>query len=177
MMEDDGLTARVLAYAGRPARPPYTARHPVNGAMIQHWTDAMGDRSSAYGELAPAAMMTIWTMPGLDPSPPEAGPLDELVKLLLSSGVIGVVATNLSQEFERPLKPGELVTGTPVIEAIAGAKRTALGTGFFLDIRQDVTVASGERVGSSTMRILRYRPASQPPAAGGRPRPVMDQDT
>jgi uncharacterized OB-fold protein len=176
MAEDGDLTRRILAYAGRPARPAYSARHPISMAMIQQWADALGDNNAAYAEVAPAAMLTVWTMPGLDPSPPTEGPLDELVELMLGNGFSGVIATNLNQEFIRPLKPGELVTVVPRIDAVVGPKRTALGTGFFLDIRQDVTV-SGEAVGSSTMRILRYRPASTTPATGSRPRPVMDPDT
>lgn len=177
-MSVEALNERVLAYAGRPARPPYTARYPVNAAMIRHWTDALGDRSPAYPEVAPAAMLALWTMPGLDPDPPHAGPLDELVELLLASGYTGIVATNLTQEYDRQLKPGEVVTATPVIEAVAGPKRTALGTGFFLDVRTDFTVEAGERVGSAVMRMLRYMPAeSSARSPGQRPRPVMDQDT
>lgn len=177
MAEDDELVRQVLAYSGKLARPPYTARYPVNTAMIQHWTDALGDRNPAYPTVAPAAMLTIWTMPGLDPSPPDPGPLDKLIVLLTSSGITGVVATNLTQEFIRALLPDEIVTVSSVIEGIVGPKQTALGTGFFLDLRQEVTVGSGELVGTSTMRILRYRPAQSSSASGRRPRPVADQDT
>lgn len=177
MLEQDVLEARILSFAGAPARPPYRARYPVNEAMIRHWADAHGDRSPLYPELAPPAMLAIWTMPGLAPDQPEPGPLDELVELLLENGYTGVVATNLTQEFERYLRPGELVTAEPQIEAVVGPKATALGSGFFLDVRTDFRVERGELVGRSTMRMLRYRPAARPAPRGRRPRPVMNQDT
>jgi uncharacterized protein len=176
MVEQEVLEQRILGFAGRPARPSYTARYPVNEAMIRHWTDAHGDRNPDYPELAPPAMLALWTMPGLAPEQPDPGALDELVELLLENGYTGVVATNLSQEFDRYLRPGELVTATPVIDAVAGPRTTALGSGFFLDVRTDFTVEEGERVGTATMRMLRYRPREKLPK-GKRRRPVKNQDT
>jgi uncharacterized protein len=191
------LDERLQAFVGRPVGPAYRARDPVNQPMIRHWCDALGDTNPVYtdpdaaaasahgGVIAPPAMLQAWTMPGLDrrPAPPGDHHLrGSLFALLDEAGFTSVVATNCEQEYTRPLRLGDHLTVSGVIEAVSGEKRTALGAGHFVTWVDTYRTDGGEVVGTMRFRVLKFRPAaSAEPAPDGRPerrpRPAISDDT
>jgi uncharacterized OB-fold protein/acyl dehydratase len=188
------LGERLQAFVGRPTGPGRRARDPVNQPMIRHWCDAMGDANPVYtdpevaaasahgGIIAPPAMLQAWGMRGLDraPAPPGEYAVGELFALLDEAGFTSVVATNSEQEYARPLRLGDHVTASGVIEAVSDEKRTALGTGHFVTWLETYRAGDGEVVGTMRFRILKFRPAPAPAAASQperRPRPAVSDDT
>jgi uncharacterized OB-fold protein/acyl dehydratase len=206
------LAERLRAFVGRPVGPPHRARDPVNQPMIRHWCDAVGDANPVYtdpeaaaasrhgGIIAPPAMLQAWTMRGLDrsPGPPGEYLIGTLFALLDEAGFTSVVATNSDQEYVRPLRLGDHLTVSGVIEAVSDEKRTALGAGHFVTWVDTYRTDDGEIVGTMRFRVLKFRPsanaaapanaagpansdharpANTPPAPERRPRPAISDDT
>lgn len=186
----DGLDRRLKAYEGQVAAPTATGLDPVNAPMIRHWCEALGDRNPAYtgsDAVAPAAMLQVWTMSGLDGRPGRSGAYVELLRLLDDVGCTSIVATDCEQEYLRPLRPGDEVVFDAVIESVSDRKSTKLGSGYFVTTRMDVRVGR-ELVGTHRFRVLKYAPAAGTAAAAGtagttgaasparRPRPVVNRD-
>jgi uncharacterized OB-fold protein len=152
-------------------------------------------------------MLQAWTMQGLTwtlelAEARERGTLDDstpnavMMGLLDQEGLTSVVATNCEQEYARPLRPGERLISTQVIEAISAEKKTGLGSGRFITTRTDYVAvpddqvgpdadpaelaAHGEPVGSMRFRILKFRPPAQANEVAAekppRPRPAMTED-
>src|SRR5215470_10226820 len=127
------LDERLQTFVGRPTGPAYRARDPVNQPMIRHWCDALGDVNPVYtdpdaaaaschgGIIAPPAMLPAWSMPGLDrrSAPPGDHVRGSALALLDEAGFTSVVATNCEQEYARPLRLGDHLTVTGVIESIS----------------------------------------------------------
>ena len=123
---------------------PRVGRHPVNQPMIDHWTDALGDKNPIYhdeaaakaaghpGIVAPPAMIQVWTMMGLGGVRPDDDPLGKIIELFDDAGYIGVVATNCEQTYHRYLRPGEDVSVAAELTDVVGPKQTALGEAFFI---------------------------------------------
>jgi uncharacterized OB-fold protein/acyl dehydratase len=194
------LAERLQAFVGRPIGPPGRARDPVNQPMIRHWCDAVGDANPVYtdpdaaaasrhgGIIAPPAMLQAWTMRGLDrrPGPPGEYVIGQLFALLDEAGFTSVVATNCDQEYTRPLRLGDHLTVSGVVEAVSDEKRTALGAGHFVTWVDTYCTDEGEVVGTMRFRVLKFRPAASgataDPAPSGpaperRPRPAVSDDT
>jgi uncharacterized OB-fold protein/acyl dehydratase len=149
------------ALVGLEAGAPGLAPDAVNGPMIRHWVEAMGDhnpvyvsdeaaREAGYDQLiAPPTMLQAWIMRGLRASllVEEAraggsagharGSNEVMMGLLDDEGLTSVVATNCEQHYGRPLVVGDRVLVRSVIESISPPKRTGLGTGRFITTRQD----------------------------------------
>jgi uncharacterized protein len=151
---------------------PRVGRHPVNQPMVDHWTDAIGDKNPIYvdeaaaqaaghpGIVAPPAMIQVWTMMGLGGVRPDDDPLGKILGLFDEAGYIGVVATNCEQTYHRYLRPGEEVSVAAELTDVVGPKRTALGEAFF--ITQRITWYVGdEDVAEMMWRIMKFRPAEQ----------------
>ncbi|WP_055494026.1 bifunctional MaoC family dehydratase N-terminal/OB-fold nucleic acid binding domain-containing protein [Streptomyces sp. TP-A0356] len=173
----EAFTARLKGYEGRPVAVTGVGKDPVNGPMIRHWCEAMGDTNPAYtgpDAIAPPTMLQVWTMGGLSGHTGRTEAYDELLRLLDEAGCTAVVATDCEQEYLRPLRPGDEVTFDAVIESVSDRKRTKLGTGYFVTTRMDVR-ADGEPVGTHRFRILKYAPTRVKPG-GRRPRPVINRD-
>jgi uncharacterized protein len=174
-----GATEEILAAAERVKAEgkskPRTGRHPVNQPMVDHWTDAMGDRNPIYsdesaakaaghpGIVAPPAMIQVWTMMGLGGNRPDDDPLGKILDLFDDAGYVGVVATNCEQTYHRYLRPGEEVSVAAELTDVVGPKRTALGEGFFITQRISWTVGDDEDnpVAEMMWRIMKFRPAEQ----------------
>jgi uncharacterized OB-fold protein len=160
-------SARVLAAAERLRAAGETAaaaaRDPVNLPMIRNWREAMGDTNPVYEreQLAPPAMIQVWTMRGLAP-PATTDPLQVMSGLLDESGFSAVVATDSAQTYHRYLRVGEELTVRSRLESVAGPKRTALGEGWFITTATTWSVGD-ETVAEMIFRILRYKPS--PPVA------------
>jgi uncharacterized OB-fold protein/acyl dehydratase len=189
------LYEQLKAFEGRPVGPPAAAPDPVNGPMIRHWCEAIGDANPAYtdadaaaesvhgGVVAPPTMLQAWCMRGLRPRAADGSDAqDELMRLVESAGFTSVVATNCDQEYSRYLRPGDLLTETKVIETVSEQKQTALGTGHFITTRSTYTDQDGEVVGTMRFRILKFKPVkraqqSHPESERPkRPRPAVTQD-
>jgi uncharacterized OB-fold protein/acyl dehydratase len=151
---------------------PRVARHPVNQPMIDHWTDAIGDKNPIYhddsaakaaghpGIVAPPAMIQVWTMMGLGGVRPDDDPLGKIIELFDDAGYIGVVATNCEQTYHRYLVPGEDVSVAAELTEVVGPKQTALGEAFF--ITQTITWSVGdEDVAEMMWRIMKFIPADK----------------
>jgi uncharacterized protein len=169
--EDIRAAADRIAAAGD--SKPRLGRDPVNVPMIRNWLEAVGGPGGAPGpetappgpETAPPAMIQVWTMPGLHGTRGDDDPLGAMIAVLDKAGYTGVVATNCDQVYHRYLKVGEQVAVSARLIDVSGPKRTALGEGWFVTIRNTWT-AEGERVASMDWRVLKY--AAGP---GGPPRP------
>lgn len=173
----DVLYERLRGYEGRPAAPPAHGRDPVGTAMIRHWCEALGHPVPPDGS-APATMLQVWTMAGIDGQPGRQGPYLDLLGALDGAGYTSVVATDCEQEYTRPLRPGDEITFDAVIESVSPRKTTKLGTGHFVTTRMSVRVGDA-LVGTHRFRILKYRPHGPARArtdAPRRPRPVVNRD-
>ncbi len=194
-VEDIQKAAERVKAEGR--SKPRAGRHPVNQPMIDHWTDALGDKNPIYhdeqaakaaghpGVVAPPAMIQVWTMMGLGGVRPDDDPLGKIIELFDDAGYVGVVATNCEQTYHRYLQPGQEVSVTAELTDVIGPKRTALGEGFF--ITQKITWQVGdEDVAEMMWRIMKFRPAEADAGGGAVPddldadammRPAESRDT
>ncbi len=174
-VEDIQRAAEKIKASGK--SKPRTGRHPVNQPMVDHWLDAIGDKNPIYvddaaakaaghpGVVAPPAMIQVWTMAGLGGVRADDDPLGRILGLFDEAGYIGVVATNCEQTYHRYLRPGEQVSVSAELTDVVGPKTTALGEGFF--ITQKITWSVGnEDVADMMWRIMKFRPADTPAAAG-----------
>jgi len=199
---------------GQSTGPPWVGLDPVNEPMIRHWVEAMSDTNPIYVDagaalevglesvIAPPTMLQAWSMVGLTGTlerDSQRGqvkeiehPNDRMMRLLDEEGFTSVVATNCEQEYLRPLKPGERIAVSSVIETISDVKKTGLGVGRFSTTRSDFyvvddsfpedpegrtnAITSTEHVGTMRFRILKFAPGAQAPTMPPRPRPAITQD-
>jgi 3-oxo-4,17-pregnadiene-20-carboxyl-CoA hydratase alpha subunit len=191
------LMERLQAFVGKPAGPPQTAPDAVNEAMIRHWAEALGDANPVYTDehmakwsvhgaiVAPPTMLQAWTMRGMKPPAPpsEEHAQSALMAILDEAGFTSIVATNCEQNYERYLKPGDVVTATSVIESVSEEKKTGLGVGHFFATVTTYCDQTGAVVGTMMQRYLKFRPPDPAAVAGSsekakrRPRPAVSQDT
>jgi uncharacterized OB-fold protein len=187
--------AQLRDRCGTAAAAPRTAADAVNVPMIRRWCEAMGERNPLYldegyarttaygGIVAPPAMLEVWTMGRYQADGArEHGNLVGIDELD-AAGFTAVVATNLEQEYLRYLRPGDRITQQVIFEGVSEEKRTALGSGHFLNYRYEFTTADGALAGRMRFRILKFRPVQQHlPAAApslppAHPRPAVTRDS
>ena len=86
---------------------PRAARDPVNLTAIRTWLEALGGQAPGEtvlaGDVAPPAMIQVWTMPGLNPDRSAYDPLWTMIQALDRAGYTSIVATNCDQEYLRYL--------------------------------------------------------------------------
>jgi uncharacterized OB-fold protein/acyl dehydratase len=204
-MTSEDLVATLRGYIGTQG-PVQVARHPVNGAAIADWCDAIGDDNPIYtseaaaaksvhrGLVAPPATLDIWDRPGLPAQSPTArsgdDPRSKVLRLLEEAGFVGVVAVNSELEIARYLRPGDVLQNVQSLEEVSDEKQTALGVGHFVTTRHRYSTDSGQHVGDLLFRILKFKPGTgAAPAAGStdapkppdpspslRPRPAINRD-
>ena len=174
--------AEKLVAAGESA--PRAGRDPVNLPMIHNWVEAMGDTSPVYDrdQVAPPAMLQVWTMRGLHRTAADGDPLGVISQAFAEAGYPSIVATNCEQTYHRYLRVGEEVAVRSRLVSVVGPKKTALGEGYFITTESTWYVGD-EAVGTMLFRVLRYRPtmpAATSPAAPSSAdilRPVVSPDT
>ncbi|HVN42764.1 MAG TPA: MaoC family dehydratase N-terminal domain-containing protein [Steroidobacteraceae bacterium] len=144
---------------GRPVAPPTTSPYPVSEAMIVHWCEALDDDPARYrdaqGPYAPPTMLHIFNMPGstlLRPMPASA-----VMNRLDQAGFPSPMATNYEQDYGVPIRLGDRITQTAVIEAVSPEKQTPMGAGHFVSMRFVFANERGEEVGRQLMRVFKYR--------------------
>ncbi|MFI5586916.1 bifunctional MaoC family dehydratase N-terminal/OB-fold nucleic acid binding domain-containing protein [Amycolatopsis sp. NPDC051758] len=184
----DKITEAAEEIAARGECAPRLARDPVNQAMVNNWTEAIGDTNPVYtdpefaaksvhkGLVAPPAMAQVWTMGGLNVPRGSDDPLGLMMELLDEAGFTSVVATNSEQTYHRYLRPGEQVEARTKLESVVGPKKTALGEGWFVTTRMTWYV-EGEPVAEMMFRVLKFRPPAPKPPAAPVLRPVISKDT
>lgn len=178
MIDIEKEAARI---AERGESAPRLARDPVNLPMINNWLEALGDEHPGYTEVAPPAMVQVWTMGGLHGQRTLDDPLGAMMKILDEAGFTSVVATNSDQTYHRYLRVGEHVSVTSTLEDVTGPKKTALGEGWFVTTRSTWYVGD-EPVAEMWFRVLKFRPAekaeqqAEPPKAHAI-RPSVNRDT
>jgi uncharacterized OB-fold protein len=155
---------------------PRLARDPVNVPMVCSWTEALGDTNPVYPDLAPPAMVQVWTMPGLHGMRSADDPLAVMTEVLDEAGYTSVVATNCEQTYARYLRPGEHVAVRSRLTDVVGPKRTALGEGWFVTTVSTWTVGE-EPVAEMMFRVLKFRPPEPPRPVRDVLRPVVNRDT
>ena len=181
MTAEDSIPAAAARIAAAGESRPRAARDPVNLPMIRTWTEALAlpGMDSAGPDLAPPAMIQVWTMPGLHGVRTDDDPLGQMVQVLDEAGYTSVVATNCDQTYHRYLKLGEQLSVRARLLDVTGPKRTALGEGWFVTTRS-TWFSAGEPVAAMDFRILKFRPPAGPvPAAPPPPvmRPLITPDT
>jgi len=171
---------RLMALAGELAaegeRPAPPGPDPVNAAMIRNWTQALGVPETGWAELAPPAMIQVWSMPGLGEQPETAA--GRVLTILDDAGYTGVVATDCEHTYDRYVRLGEWLRPTVRFGGVTGPKRTALGEGYFVTWYQR-WYAGDERVAEMLFRVLKFkpRPAAAPPGGRYPLRPVAETDS
>jgi uncharacterized OB-fold protein len=191
-MTPEAIKAAAARIAAVGDSAPRLARDPVNLPMIRNWMEALGvpgDRSregagQGCPDIAPPAMIQVWTMPGLHGARGDDDPLAAMTALLDEAGYPSVVATNCDQVYRRPVKLGERLAVSARLVDVTGPKRTALGEGWFVTTRSTWTSA-GEPVATMDFRVLKYSAAPRgvptdppvPPRPGVVIRPVVSPDT
>ena len=143
---------------------PGIARDPVNLPMIRTWVEAIGG-SVPSDDVAPPAMIQVWTMAGPRGVRDADDPLSQMMRVLDEAGYTSVVATNCAQEYLRYLKIGEQLTIRARLLGVTGPKKTALGEGWFVTTR-NTWYSGDEPVATMDWRILKFRPpaSATPPS-------------
>jgi uncharacterized OB-fold protein len=167
MSESIASAAERIAALGDSA--PGIARDPVNLPMIRSWVEAIGG-SVPSDDVAPPAMIQVWTMAGLHGVRDAGDPLSQMMRVLDEAGYPSVVATNCAQEYFRYLKIGEQLTIRGRLLGVTGPKKTALGEGWFVTTR-NTWYSGGEPVATMDWRILKFRPPQPPPVSVPSPEP------
>jgi uncharacterized OB-fold protein len=164
MSTEDPIRAAAARIAAAGESRPRAARDPVNLPTIRNWTEALA-RPGMDGEpdpdIAPPAMIQVWTMPGLRGIRADDDPLGQMSQVLDEAGYTSVVATNCDQAYHRYLKLGEQLSVRARLLDVTGPKRTALGDGWFVTTRS-TWFSSGEPVATMDFRILKFRPPTNP---------------
>jgi uncharacterized OB-fold protein len=182
-VDASSLIEEARSLLGRTPGPTRVGRDPVNLPMVHHWCQALDDRNPAYLDprgssrghlIAPPGMLQTWIMDApRDPAHPS--PSDEVMKRLDAAGYTSVVAVNYDHEYVRELLHGEVVSVRTYADDLSPAeKQTALGPGYFTTTVYEYLVGD-EVVGIGRMRILKFKPKSEPDV-GERVTPAVGRD-
>jgi hypothetical protein len=111
-------------------------------------------------------MLQTWTMATVKitgiaergGSPVESDGDGGALAVLDEAGFVGTLAANSEFDFVRPVRVGEVLTSSTVMESISDEKRTRLGPGHFVTWITTYATDGGEVVGRQLFRILKFRP-------------------
>jgi len=162
----DRIMAEVAKIEALGESAPKPARDPINQAMINNWTEAIGETDPRYtqGE-APPAMAQVWTMDGLDPTTRANAPLHSTMQIFDRAGFTSVLGTNCDQVYLRPVRVGEHVTLTAKLHSVVGPKKTGVGEGYFVSTTNTWRVAkedgTSEVVATMLFRVLKFKPGQR----------------
>jgi uncharacterized OB-fold protein len=187
---NDTITQRAADIAAAGASARRAGRDPVNRPMVNTWLEALGFEPDTTRDV-PAATLQMWTMGGLRGKRAPDDPLGAMMAVLDDAGYTSVVATDCGQTYHQPLRTGDELTVSTVLESVVGPKKTSVGEGWFVTTR-NTWFRADEPVAEMTFRVLKFAP----PAADSGPsaaapstatqatavpadvlRPVVSQDT
>jgi len=151
---------------------PFEAADEVNRAMIRHWCEAMEDGNPLYadehyagkskygGIIAPPQMVQAYCIPPLWPKKVLPDPQAKAVRMLDEAGYTGVVATTTTQEYFRPMRPGDRISYKLKLVSVSPEKATRLGRGHFVTSEYTYTNQKGEVVCIQPFTVLKFIPAA-----------------
>ncbi|WP_236796032.1 MaoC family dehydratase N-terminal domain-containing protein [Amycolatopsis sp. GM8] len=160
--------------------------YPVSEAQIGYLAEMVRDANPLYtdedyatasparGVIAPPPSLIVWVMDrgsqvGIDLDhpdvelpghPPWPYPAHKRAALRLLPGMTDVVVQEVLLEFGPPLRPGDRVTSVNELVNCTETKRTKLGPGHFLTVRDTFVNQRDEPVGRSTMNLLQFQSQS-----------------
>ncbi len=154
----------------------------VSLSDIRHWCEVMRDDNPLYtdeeyarksrngGIVAPPAMVQTWSLDPMkealerfvDGNPPfKEDPHNQLFGIIDDEGYDGVVATSQTQEYLRPVRPGDTIRCKITIGRVSEYDHyTRMGVGRYADMIYTFINQKDEEVCVSTFRVLKYRPPS-----------------
>ena len=153
-------------------RGPYMSFNPVSSTQIWQWCSAMGDHNPNYlpgnRQLAPPAMMQMWTMRNIDdqyaPGSTTAAPYGVFDEMKLM-GYPANVAVSYDIDFSRYLRPGERPKHYTTVVSISDKKTTGLGVGFFVTERVEYFTLDEQLFAEASITYFQYQPVEQKSAA------------
>ena len=151
---------------------PYLSHNPVSPTQIWQWCSVMGDNNPLYQsgdtQLAPPAMMQMWTMRDFydryAPGSTDAAPyhvFDEMTAM----GYASNVAVSYDIRFHRYLRIGERPKHYTTVVNISDRKTTALGVGYFVTERVEYLTADDELFAEALITYFQYAAATDKRAA------------
>lgn len=160
---------RVSAMVGEESEPE-VCKDDVNQAMIRHWCEAMEDGNPLYtdreyasksrygGIIAPPQMVQAFSTPPLWPKrQTRPDPFAKAVQMMRDAGYLGIVATASTQEYFRPMRPGDQLSFRVKLANVSAEKSTRIGTGHFLTAEYTYLNQSREIVCLQTFTVLTFR--------------------
>jgi acyl dehydratase len=152
----------------------------VSASDIRHWCEVMRDRNPLYtdeeyaskskygGIIAPPTMVQTWSLDPMkealerfvhnDPPFPE-DPHNRIFGIIDDEGYDGVVATSQTQEYLKPVRPGDTLRCKIAIGRVSDYDHfTRMGVGRWVDMVYTFINQHDEEVCVATFRVLKYRP-------------------
>lgn len=152
----------------------------VSESDIRHWCEVMQDANPLYtdeeyakrsrygGIIAPPQMVQTWSLDPMaealqrfvheNPPFPE-DPHNQIFGLIDEMGYHGVVATAQTQEYLKPVRPGDMLRCQVTIGSISKYDHyTRMGVGRYVDMIYTFANQHDEKVCVATFRVLKYRP-------------------
>ncbi|WP_448409832.1 MaoC family dehydratase [Mycolicibacterium sp. XJ647] len=151
--------------------PPRFAGTAVSGARIQHFAAMVHDANPAYwdeefarevwgGLLAPPAMLMGWLIPA-PWLPTEQPPTPSIAILVPLPGTTFINASN-DVEFLIPIVEGDRLHVVEEVASVSPEKTTRLGTGHFVETRDEFYRADNALVAVNHNTLFRFTPAERP---------------
>ncbi|BBY83660.1 hypothetical protein MPUL_48180 [Mycolicibacterium pulveris] len=151
--------------------PPRYAGTAVSGARIQHFAAMVRDANPSYwdedfarkvwgGLLAPPAMLMGWLIP---PPwlPTEQPPTPSIAIRVPLPGTTIINASN-DVEFLTPIVEGDRLYVVEEVVSVSAEKQTRLGTGHFVETRDEFHRDDKTLVAVNTNTLFRFTPAERP---------------
>lgn len=152
----------------------------VSESDIRHWCEAFRSTNPVYtdeeaakkskygGIIAPPEMVQTWSLDDREwalnrfvhnDAPFKEDPHNQLYAIIDEMGYHGVVATAQTQEYLRPLRPGDMVRTRITVGSVSKYDHyTRMGVGRYVDMIYTFANQRGEEVCVATFRVLKYRP-------------------
>jgi acyl dehydratase len=152
----------------------------VSESDIRHWCEVMQDanplytdeeyaRQGTYGTIiAPPTMVQTWSLDPMkealerfvDGKPPFAeDPHNQIFGIIDEMGYHGVVATAQTQEYLKPVRPGDTLRCQIAVGGVSKYDHyTRMGVGRYVDLMYTFINQDGEQVCVAAFRVLKYRP-------------------
>ena len=147
---------------------PYMSFNPVSATQIWQWCSAIGDLNPTFSQglnqLAPPAMMQMWTMrdindcyaPGSTDAPPYQ--VFDDMKVL---GYGANVAVSYDIKILRYLTLGERPKHYTTVVSISDKKTTALGAGYFVTERVEYTTLEEIPFADALITYFQHQPVAR----------------
>ena len=173
--------SRIEGLIGK-SSPLHEGHDEVSTSDIRHWCEVMRDENPLYtdeeyasktkygGIIAPPTMVQTWSLDPMkealerfvDGKPPFADdPHNQLFGIIDAMGYDGVVATEQSQEYLKPVRPGDTIRCKITVGKVSDYEHfTSMGAGRYVDLVYTFVNQHDEEVCIGTFRVLKYRPAA-----------------